>query len=154
MINFDVKTEEQKEVIKVIFEMIEDLRGKYTKEQILEETKDKGYPAALITELMPFVLKELLEQNFKNDGEDIEINDLDYVLDKVLKVEKIQEFLEAQKTKFDCFDAHCQGFNVIFEMLNDLNRKTIKDLGNQNRKALEGLISNLDGKEGNIVDNS
>ena len=52
MINFDVKTEEQQEAIKVIFDMIEELRGNYSKEQMIEETKDKGYPATLITELM------------------------------------------------------------------------------------------------------
>jgi len=38
MIHFDGKTEEQEEVIKLVFDMIEDLRGKYSKEQIIQET--------------------------------------------------------------------------------------------------------------------
>jgi len=52
MIQLDVRTEKQEEVIKIIFDLIEELRGKYSKEQIIQETKDKGYPATLITELM------------------------------------------------------------------------------------------------------
>ncbi len=52
MIQFDVRTEEQEEVIRIIFDIFEELGGKYSKEQIIQETKDKGYPASLITELM------------------------------------------------------------------------------------------------------
>jgi len=52
MINFDVRTEEQEEVIRIIFDIFEELGGKYSKQQIIQETKDKGYPATLITELM------------------------------------------------------------------------------------------------------
>jgi len=52
MIQLDVRTQEQEEVIKTVFDIIEELRGTYTKEQIIQETEDKGYPATLITELM------------------------------------------------------------------------------------------------------
>jgi len=39
MIHFDGKTEEQEEVIKLVFDMIEDLRGKYSKEQTGDKRK-------------------------------------------------------------------------------------------------------------------
>ena len=52
MIHFDVKTKEQEEVTKILLDMIEDLRDRYSKEEMIKETREKGYPATLITDLM------------------------------------------------------------------------------------------------------
>ena len=52
MIRFDVRTQEQEEVINIIFDIMQEFEKKYDKEKIIDEMKEKGYPATLAAEFM------------------------------------------------------------------------------------------------------